>query len=269
MKLTTWFRHDSNARNDERMLALRAHFGWEGYGIFWGLIEMMRESSDGGIPNDLAVIKMGLNISSTHAEEVLEQVLNRCSDIGLTVFSDDRKRVFSPRLRREIEDYNDTRKKRVEAGKKSAALRGYGKSTRVKQVLNKRSANTRQDNTYNNKNTPAPNLVLGEFQNVTLSQGEFDKLKAKWNASGLASRIEILSAAKAAKPDKLRYKSDYAAMLNWERSGWFQSKNPQPPTVDHKRKYQEHKERMREIYDTDTSNAADIVNRFKTKQEAK
>ena len=44
-KTTPYFSHDSNARSDDKILPMRMKYGWNGYGIFWALIEMLRESS--------------------------------------------------------------------------------------------------------------------------------------------------------------------------------------------------------------------------------
>lgn len=41
-----YFSHDANARNDTKILAMRCAYGSEGYGLFWMLVEMMREQSD-------------------------------------------------------------------------------------------------------------------------------------------------------------------------------------------------------------------------------
>lgn len=38
-----YFSHDSNARNDDKILRLRYDMGWEGYGIYWGIIENLRD----------------------------------------------------------------------------------------------------------------------------------------------------------------------------------------------------------------------------------
>ncbi len=46
MKITSYFSHDSNSRNDEKIIALRIKHGWEGYGLYWAIIEKLRESSD-------------------------------------------------------------------------------------------------------------------------------------------------------------------------------------------------------------------------------
>lgn len=46
MKEAYYFSHDSNARHDPKMTAMRGAYGAEGYGWFWMLIEMMMEASD-------------------------------------------------------------------------------------------------------------------------------------------------------------------------------------------------------------------------------
>jgi len=40
-----YFPHDCNARNDYKLLRLRAQFGWEGYGIYFAIIEILREQT--------------------------------------------------------------------------------------------------------------------------------------------------------------------------------------------------------------------------------
>ena len=41
-----YFPHDSNARNDQRLIKIRMKYGMEGYGIYFGIIEILREQSD-------------------------------------------------------------------------------------------------------------------------------------------------------------------------------------------------------------------------------
>ncbi len=41
-----YFSHDSNAKDDPKILQLRMEMGWEGYGLFWALIEMLRNESN-------------------------------------------------------------------------------------------------------------------------------------------------------------------------------------------------------------------------------
>lgn len=46
MKEAYYFSHDSNARHDPKITAMRGVYGPEGYAWFWILVEMMRESED-------------------------------------------------------------------------------------------------------------------------------------------------------------------------------------------------------------------------------
>ena len=36
----TYFPHDSNARNDIKLIKLRSKYGYEGYGVYFALIEL-------------------------------------------------------------------------------------------------------------------------------------------------------------------------------------------------------------------------------------
>ena len=45
MKDAYYFKHDSNARNDPKIKALMGKYGVEGYGRFWIILEMFRESN--------------------------------------------------------------------------------------------------------------------------------------------------------------------------------------------------------------------------------
>lgn len=44
MKEAYYFSHDSNASQDEKILNMRADCGWEGYGIYWAIIERLRDT---------------------------------------------------------------------------------------------------------------------------------------------------------------------------------------------------------------------------------
>ncbi len=61
----------------------------------------------------------------------------------------------------------------------------------------------------------ASNKKYGEFNNVSLSDNEYQKLKDKFGEDGANERIEVLSTGIASKGYK--YKSHYATILSWER----------------------------------------------------
>jgi len=41
-----YFSHDSNARHDPNICEMRLNYGMEGYGLYWVMIEMMREQEN-------------------------------------------------------------------------------------------------------------------------------------------------------------------------------------------------------------------------------
>lgn len=108
-----YFPHDSNAHQDERVLELRAEFGWEGYGIYWALIERMRDTSEYRIRRRAEkAVGMSLGV----APELFEGIIALCLDVGLFEADDDH--LWSPALVRRMAEVDEKRKKRQQAGKK-------------------------------------------------------------------------------------------------------------------------------------------------------
>ena len=117
-KQAYYFSHDANARNDEKILMLRAEHGWEGYGIYWVLIEMMFESSDTCLYHSkVKGIAIGHNIDIT----VLYQIINTCIAEGLFDSNDDK--FWSESLLRRKGKMQELIAKKSEAGKKGMAKR--------------------------------------------------------------------------------------------------------------------------------------------------
>lgn len=79
-KESFYFQHDYNARNDDKVLELRARYGAEGYGIFWMIIETMAENEHGGVK---ATLLGGLSQGYGVAKALLMGVLSTCVEIGL------------------------------------------------------------------------------------------------------------------------------------------------------------------------------------------
>jgi hypothetical protein len=92
-KNSFWFKHDYNARNDEKILELRSEYGVEGYGIYWMLIESMCETSCGGLKASLIG---GLSHGFGVAKARLSEIIKFCIEIGL--FYDENGTYYSKRL---------------------------------------------------------------------------------------------------------------------------------------------------------------------------
>lgn len=114
-----WFKHDNNARNDEKILELRSRFGAEGYGIFWMIVETMAEDGDGFINTTLLG---GLSLGYGVAIGRLMEVIGVAIEVGLLHQKDGK--LFSNRMLQ----HKDDRKKLSESGKKGAETRWPGHS---------------------------------------------------------------------------------------------------------------------------------------------
>ena len=56
-KDTYYFSHDSNTMDDYKIVKIIDSLGMEGYGIFWGLIEILRNQPDHTYPVEAAILK--------------------------------------------------------------------------------------------------------------------------------------------------------------------------------------------------------------------
>jgi hypothetical protein len=101
MKDAYYFSHDSNAKDDPKCVMLIEKLGMEGYGIFWALVETLREQPEYKYP--LRLIPALARRYNTTAE-IIQSVIN---DFGLFEIEDEC--FFSPSLMRRMKKWNDYR----------------------------------------------------------------------------------------------------------------------------------------------------------------
>ena len=106
-----YFPHDSNARGDEKLIALRIKHGWAGYGIYWALVEKLRDASGYKLAANYDVIAYDLRVDS----EMIERII---CDFGLFVVTDDYKYFYSESLLHRMSKRDQKLKKMSEAGKR-------------------------------------------------------------------------------------------------------------------------------------------------------
>lgn len=111
-----YFPHPSNARVDGALIELRQELGSAGYGIYWMILELLRDADGYRIKNSPRTIAFAVNEPDTSA---IEKVT---TSYGLFAVDDDGL-LFSPWLTDAMAQY-DTRKARLqEAGRKGAERR--------------------------------------------------------------------------------------------------------------------------------------------------
>lgn len=110
-----YFSHDSNARNDLKMVKLRRALGLRGYGIFWAIIEILRET-EGYILEQITISDIAFELKED--QETVKSVVN---DFGL--FKKKGTRFYSARLSFSMQLYNEKKAALSHAGKRGNAIR--------------------------------------------------------------------------------------------------------------------------------------------------
>ena len=109
-KDTYYFKHDCNARNDIKIIKLRRKYKMEGYGAYFALIEILREQTDHKLLlSDISDLSFDLGISETKLKTIV---------FDYNLFKIDQKHFFSESLMGRMDEYNELKNKRIEAGRK-------------------------------------------------------------------------------------------------------------------------------------------------------
>lgn len=117
-ELSSYFPHDSNARNSEKLLELRMQHGAAGYGVYFMLIERLREAADYSCVVNYNSIAFDLRVSA----ELIKSVLR---DFRLFAFSqtDEGERFYSESLRQRMKPMDEMKEQRRNAAALSVAKR--------------------------------------------------------------------------------------------------------------------------------------------------
>lgn len=89
-----YFSHDANAKDDPKILQLRMHLGWEGYGLFWGLIELLRNQPDYKMKKHFRSIGYSFQVD----EKKIESIVN-----DFDLFATDQEFFWSESLLKRME----------------------------------------------------------------------------------------------------------------------------------------------------------------------
>ena len=191
MKDAFYFPHDSNAKDDPKCSMLIEQLGLEGYGIYWVLVETLRDQPNYRYP--LSMLSIIARKYNTTAEKVRVVVGN----YGLFTVTTD-EFFLSESLCRRMERVESMREANRAKGLKSGEVRrllAQGKITVVEPVLNCGSTgvepvlncgstgvepgmNKRKE--IKEKKTKLKD-IYGTYQNVKLTSAEYDRLKNEFS----------------------------------------------------------------------------------------
>lgn len=198
-----YFSHDANAMDDPKCMLLIDQLGMEGYGIFWGLIERLRQEKDYKLPT--MIIPSLAKRWSTSTEKVQTVI----SKYGLFVMEEDG--FFSERLRRSM----------LEKSKKASenALKRWGGNATALLPHSNCNATAMQNDAIKVKEKKVKEKkvfippTLFEFQNYFEENGFSSSIAERaWNGYDVANW----------------HKSNGEAVKNWKQTCqnvWFKDEN--------------------------------------------
>ncbi|MBQ7623891.1 MAG: DUF4373 domain-containing protein, partial [Clostridia bacterium] len=126
VKDTYWFQHDYNARNDVKIQALMTDHGAAGYGVFFILLEVLREQSDYRLKLDRYTYDT-LAAQSRSDKKTVRKILKDCMekyiDAEGPLICTDGEYIRSDGLIRRLEGLKENRERRSEAARKAVNSR--------------------------------------------------------------------------------------------------------------------------------------------------
>lgn len=136
--MNNYFSHDSNARSDEKLVALRIKHGWLGYGLYWALIEKLRDATCYKLKIDYNLLSYDLRTDTS----VIKSIIN---DFGLFAFENNECFYSESLLRRMDVKDSKSEKARESANKRWAKHTTQSeRNTNAMQAQCERNANIRK-----------------------------------------------------------------------------------------------------------------------------
>ena len=211
-KETYYFSHDSNAITDTKILNMRADYGLEGYGLYWAIIEMMRNEEDYKLTLNKNTYRAIKTLTNTTID--IEKFINDCLE-DYELFEQDDEKFYSNSLLRRMQE----KEKKSAIAKEKAGKRWNSNATAMQQQcnsnankVNKSKVNKSKINENKvNKKEQEEKIHFADF--VSMTNAEHQKLVSTYGTEFTDQCITVLDNYKGA--NGKTYKSDYRAILNW------------------------------------------------------
>lgn len=111
-----YIKHDCNSRRDIKIMAMLAEWGMAGYGMYWTLVEIMREQAEYKLQKSKFLYKV-LAKDMMCQEVDSERFVKNCIE-DFELLEEDETYIYSPSLIRRMQKLDDIRASRSAAGKK-------------------------------------------------------------------------------------------------------------------------------------------------------
>ena len=151
----TYFNHDSTARNDYRIIKLRAKLGYEGYGVFWALLELLFTEENKICTSQYDILSYGLQCDPSVLKQVIE-------DFDLFVIEDGC--FYSRRLNKQIDEINS---KSIKA--KESASKRWNNANAIQSHTDRNASkvkHTKEDKTKANKSNYYNDISFPDYYDI-------------------------------------------------------------------------------------------------------
>ena len=221
MKDAYYFPHDSNAKDDPKCVMLIEQLGMEGYGIYWMLVEVLRDQPDYCYPVSL------LPALARRYNTTTEKVKTVVGNYSLFTVKDNSV-FFSESLTRRMIPLEEKRKKLSEAGKRGNEIRWKSDdiatqsppdSLAIATQSQVKESKVYKNNKYSGESKDSP--IEFSFENVWElyeRKGNKKTSKAKWDRlsnTNKALALKHIPGYVGATPDK-QYRKNFETYLNQE-----------------------------------------------------
>ena len=132
--MNNYFTHDSNARNSDKIIPLRSKMGAEGYGIYFMILERLREEPSYMSVKDYNMLAFDLRVDAAKVKAVVE-------NFRLFVFTEDGKYFYSESFTRRMQAKDE----KSEKARKSAQSRWEGNANAMRTQCERNANAVRTD----------------------------------------------------------------------------------------------------------------------------
>ncbi len=211
-----YFPHFYNARSDRKMLRVRRELGVEGYGIYFMLLEVLREQTNFSYPlEDIDLLADEFRISEQKIRTVI------CNYELFQVNEDEF--FYSEKLIHNLQPYIESSerarlaaRKRWDKVKKNDA-NAYANAL-PEQSKSNASQNAKRGEERKGKEKRIKDIKMkhGEYKNVLLTEAEYKKLIVDWGEDEFNSMLKIFS--EGLKMKTYNYKDHNLAIRKWKNN---------------------------------------------------
>lgn len=180
-KETYYFSHDSNALTDTKILNMRADYGLEGYGLYWAIIEMMRNEEDYKLKLNKNTYRAIKTLTNTTID--IEKFIKDCLD-DYELFKQEDENFYSNSLLRRMQEKD----KKSAIARKKAEKRWSGNNTAKQQQCSsnankekesKEKENKKNENKENKNKKENRNKVVEIYNTYCVNLPQVQKLTEK------------------------------------------------------------------------------------------